>query len=101
MMFEKTGLKVDSPLIIREDNKACISFSKDPGEDKRTKHIDYKHFFVCNQINDGKVSLTHVSSENQLAVIFTNDLFSYEIILLYLVQHCVSSHFQRLNSVVC
>ena len=89
MMFEKTGLKVDSPLTIREDNKACISFSKDPGEHKCTKHIDYRHFFVRDQVNDGEVSLTHVSSENQLSLLMLNGLFSYEITLLYFVQHCV------------
>ena len=46
IMIKKTGLKLDGPLIICEDNKACIFFSKDPGEHRRTKHIDYKHFFV-------------------------------------------------------
>ena len=82
MMFEETGLKVDSPLIIREDNKACISFSKDPGEHKRTKHIDYRHFFVRDQVNDGEVSLTHVSSENQLADIFTKSFDAQRFIFL-------------------
>ena len=40
MLFEEVGLRVDSPLVIREDNRACIAFSKDPGEHTRTKHID-------------------------------------------------------------
>ena len=30
-----------------------------------------RHLFVRDQVNDGKVSLTHVSSENQSADIFT------------------------------
>ena len=82
MMFEETGLKVDSPLIIREDNKSCISFSKDPGEHKRTKHIVYRRFFVRDQVNDGEVSLTHVSSENQLADIFTKSFDAQRFIFL-------------------
>ena len=44
MMFKETDLKIDNPMIIREDNKACISFSKNPGKYKRTKHIDHRHF---------------------------------------------------------
>ena len=95
MMFEETGLKVDSPLIIREDNKACISFSKDPGEHKRTKHIDYRHFFVRDQVNDGEVSLTHVSSENQLADIFTKSFDAQRFIFLrdHLVVSCATLYF--------
>ena len=55
MMFKETGLKAHSPFIIREDNKSFITFSKDPGEYKRTKHIDYNHFFVLDQVHDGEV----------------------------------------------
>jgi hypothetical protein len=71
MLCEETGIKVDRPLIIKEDNKSCISFSKDPGSHKRTKHIDYRHFFVRDQVNDGEIVLDYVQSEFQLADIFT------------------------------
>ena len=76
MLFDETGLTVDSPLVIKEDNKACISFSKDPGEHKRTKHIDYRHFFVRGQVNDGEVLLDHVDSEHRLADVFTKSFDS-------------------------
>ena len=76
MLLEESGLRVDSPLVIKEDNKACISFSKDPGEHKRTKHIDYRHFFVRDQVNDGEVLLDHVDSEHQLADVFTKSFDS-------------------------
>ena len=65
MVFEEISFKVDSPIVIREDNKACISFSKDSGEHKRTKHIDYRQFFVRDQVNVGELSLKHVKYENQ------------------------------------
>ena len=71
MLMEEVGLKVDKPLVIHEDNRACIAFSKDPGEHKRTKHIDYRHFFVRDYVNDGEVLLEPIDSENQLADIFT------------------------------
>ena len=47
MIFEETGLKLDSRLVIREENKACILFLKDPGKHKRTKNII---FFEENHI---------------------------------------------------
>jgi len=65
MLFEELGLRVDNPLVIREDNRACIAFSKDPGEHKRTKHIDYRHFFVRDHVNDGDTLLEPVDSGNQ------------------------------------
>ena len=55
MMFQETGLKVHSPLVIKEDNNAFISFSKDPGEQNHTQHIDYRHFFVSDKVNDGEI----------------------------------------------
>ena len=51
MMLDKTGLKEDSPLIIRYNNKECILFSKDPGEHKCTKHKDYRRVFARDQVN--------------------------------------------------
>ena len=71
MLCEETGISVDRPLVIKEDNKSCISFSKDPGSHKRTKHIDYRHFFVRDQVNDGEITLDYVESEFQLADLFT------------------------------
>ena len=71
MLCEETGIAINTPLVIREDNKSCISFSKDPGAHKRTKHIDYRHFFVRDQVNDGEIILEYVESQLQLADLFT------------------------------
>ena len=82
ILFEETGFKVDSPKIIKEDIKACISDSKDFGEHKRTKHIDYRHVIVRDQVNDDEVYLDHVPSEHQIADIFTNAFDSHRFIFL-------------------
>ena len=57
MIFEKSGFKIDPPLFIKEVNKACISYFKDPGDYKLIKHIDYRHFFVRDQVIDGRCNL--------------------------------------------
>ena len=62
---------VDRPLIVKEDNKSCISFSKDPDSHKRTKHIDYRHFFVREQVNSGDIMFDYIESDLQLADLFT------------------------------
>ena len=83
MMFEETAHKVNSPLIIKEDNRACKTFSNGPGEHKRTKHIYYRHLFVRNQVNVGKVQLDVVPSEHQLADIFTKSYDQHRYIFLH------------------
>jgi hypothetical protein len=95
MLFEELGLRVDNPLVIREDNRACIAFSKDPGEHKRTKHIDYRHFFVRDHVNDGDILLEPVDSENQLADIFTKSFEPKRF--LFLRNHLVVSRATILN----
>ena len=97
MLFEEVGLRVDTPLVIREDNQACIAFSKDPGEHKRTKHIDYRHFFVRDHVNDGEITLEPVTSENQLADIFTKSFEPKRF--LFLRNHLVVSRATVLNVV--
>ena len=71
MLCEGSSMLVDRPLIIKEDNKSRISFSKDPGSHKRTKHIDYRHFFVREQVNSGDIMLDYIESDLQLADLCT------------------------------
>ena len=42
----------------------------------------YRHFFVRDQVRDCDVSLTHGSSENQLADIFTKSFHTQRFIFL-------------------
>ena len=45
--------------------------SKDPCSHKRTKHIDFRHFFVCDQANSNEIVLDYIESEFQLADLLT------------------------------
>ena len=74
MLFEESGMKVDSPLIIKEDNQACISFTKQPGDHTRTKHIDVRNCFVRRWVEHGELVLETVDTTQQLADIFTKAL---------------------------
>ena len=74
MLFEETGIKVDTPLIIKEDNQACIQFTKNPGDHMRTKHIDVRACFVRQWVEHGELVLEHVDTKEQLADIFTKAL---------------------------
>ena len=74
MLFEETGINVEAPLIIKEDNQACIAFTKNPGDHSRTKHIDVRVCFVRQWVERGELVLEPISTKDQLADIFTKAL---------------------------
>ena len=55
------------------DNESAIRMAENPVEHSRTKHIDIRHHFLRDQ-QKGDIEVFHVSSENQLADIFTKPL---------------------------
>jgi hypothetical protein len=56
------------------DNLSAINISKNPIQHSRTKHIDIRHHFIRDLVEDNIVTLEHVATENQLADIFTKAL---------------------------
>ncbi|KAG9459176.1 hypothetical protein H6P81_003684 [Aristolochia fimbriata] len=56
------------------DNTSAINISKNPVQHSRTKHIDIRHHFIRELVEGGKVILEYLSTENQLADIFTKSL---------------------------
>ncbi|XP_058768441.1 uncharacterized mitochondrial protein AtMg00810-like [Vicia villosa] len=53
------------------DNLSAINISKNPIQHSRTKHIDIRHHFIRELVKDKVICLEHVSTELQLAGIFT------------------------------
>lgn len=58
------------------DNLTAINISKNLIQHSRTKHIDIRHHFIRNLVEERIVSLEHVAIEKQLADIFTKALDS-------------------------
>lgn len=56
------------------DSKCAISIIEDHENHQRVKHIDVKYFFVREQQQYGTIKMTSVSTEDQLADIFTKPL---------------------------
>lgn len=53
------------------DNISAINLFKNPVNHSRTKYIDIRHHFLREYIKKDLIKLEFVSSENQLADIFT------------------------------
>jgi hypothetical protein len=61
-------------MIINCDNTSVINITKNPVQHSRTKHIDIRHHFLSDLVESEVVSLSFISTENQLADILTKPL---------------------------
>jgi hypothetical protein len=56
------------------DNENAIKLANNPVSHSRTKHIDICHHFLRDHEAKGDIALSHVSTDKQLADIFTKPL---------------------------
>ena len=56
------------------DNVSAINISKNPVQHSKTKHIDIRHHFIRELVEDKKIVLEYIQTEKQLADIFTKSL---------------------------
>ena len=56
------------------DNESAIKLANNPVQHSRTKHIDIRHHFLRDHEAKGDIALQHVSTDGQLADIFTKPL---------------------------
>jgi hypothetical protein len=59
---------------IRVDNKSAIELAKNSVHHERSKHIDVRFHFIREQVKKSEVRLSHVTSHEQVADIFTKPL---------------------------
>ena len=63
---------IPTPILVNCDNRSAISLAeKEMGYSPRSKHIDIRHHFVREQIEQKTIQLKHVASNDQLADILT------------------------------
>jgi len=58
------------------DNTSAINISNNPVQHSKTKHIDIRHHFIRDLVEDGAVSLEFIPTESQLADFLTKPLDS-------------------------
>ncbi|GJW97524.1 retrovirus-related pol polyprotein from transposon TNT 1-94 [Tanacetum coccineum] len=73
------------------DNKGAIDLSKNPVQHSRTKHIEIRHHFLCDNVQKGHISIEKVSSVDNIADILTKPLkresFNYLRLGLGMMEH--------------
>ena len=64
----------NSPIDLRLDNKAAGDLAYNPEHHPKTKHIDRRHFYVRECVEDLKIRVPFVASHDNLADFFTKPL---------------------------
>ncbi|GJY79465.1 copia protein [Tanacetum coccineum] len=72
----------DIPILC--DNKGAIDLSKNPVLHSRTKHIEIRHHFLCDNVQKGNITIEKVNSEDNIADILTKPLIREPFNLLRL-----------------
>ena len=80
-MLEDYGI-VQNTFIVYCDNTSAINISKNPIQHSRTKHIDIRHHFIRELVENKSIVIEHIATDKQLANIFTKVLGSSKFISL-------------------
>ena len=67
------GVKFDEILLLC-DNESVVKIATNPVQHSRTKHIDIRHHFLRDHVNNGDIKIDRIGTNDQLADIFTKPL---------------------------
>jgi hypothetical protein len=73
-LLASMGIEVKLPVICRVDNKAAIFMTENATTTARTRHIDIKHRFVTQLVEDGFLKIVYVMSKDNLSDGFTKNV---------------------------
>jgi hypothetical protein len=73
-LLTELGLKVETPVVLHEDNQGCIALANNPSQHGRSKHIDIKYFFIREKIAEKSFVLKYCDTEHMIADVLTKAL---------------------------
>jgi hypothetical protein len=69
-LLEELGIRQNT-INVYEDNQGCIALTKNPQENKRTRHIQIKYHFIRNHVKSQRLNFLYCPTQYQLADMFT------------------------------
>ena len=73
-LLKELGKCQKYPVVINEDNQACIAMAKNPVVSGRNKHMEIKMHYVRQCVDQNEVTLRYIGTRDQLADILTKNL---------------------------
>ncbi|GAV57086.1 hypothetical protein CFOL_v3_00624, partial [Cephalotus follicularis] len=74
LLLKDLGVIHERPMRLYCDNKVAISIAHNPVQRNRTKHIEIDRHFIKEKLDSKIICIPFVSSQNQLADVFTKGL---------------------------
>ena len=68
-----------SSCVVFEDNQSAIAMCKNPQFHGKSKHIAIKYHYIRELVDDGKLLVKYVSSDDNIADIFTKGSFTQHV----------------------
>ena len=72
--MDEVGYPQPQPAILYNDNAGAVSLTKNTKGNTRVKHINVWHHYIRNLVEDGKITVCHLPSTENLADVFTKPL---------------------------
>ena len=63
-----------SPVVMFEDNQACIRIAQNPVNHLRTKHLNVKYHFIYDAVHNSVIEIRFCPTEQMLADVLTKPL---------------------------
>ena len=74
--FRILGVKLELPVVIGIDNQAAIALAKNPVLHEKSKHIDTRHHFIRQAVQEGLIRLQYINTGDNIADILTKSTTS-------------------------
>ena len=75
-LFEEMKIKIELPIVVNVDNMGAIFMSKNINTSSRSKHIDVRTKYVNEYVEDGKLKIIYVKTEDNDSDLYTKNLGS-------------------------
>lgn len=73
-MLKDMGKEQKEATQVWEDNQGAIALAQNSGYHARTKHVDIKHHFTRENVENGTIKIDYVDTKQQLADMMTKAL---------------------------
>jgi hypothetical protein len=68
------GTKQILPIMLRSDNQGCIKIANNNQLNDRSRHIDIKHYFIQQEVENKRITVEYIDTKQNVADIFTKAL---------------------------
>ena len=73
-LFEELGYNTSHPSPLPVDNKSAIQVAKNPEHQLMMKHVHCTYHWMCDQVEQGQIMVSHIPGDENPTNIFTKPL---------------------------